>query len=85
MCECDREFAVKLGAAWKDDEFDEQLWFNAKNIQRHKKIGNPLKKYQQVCKKKSNLPNNHECCGRALYNPIMSDCCVNDIVSIGSC
>ena len=38
MCECDREFAVKLGAAWKDDEFDEQLWFNAKNIQRHNTV-----------------------------------------------
>ena len=85
MCECDRDFATKLGTVWKDQDFEENLWFNAKNIQKQKRLGNPMKKYATVCRKKTHLPNNHECCGRALFNPIMTECCMDDIVSIGSC
>lgn len=85
MCECDRDFSKKLGAQWNDDNFDSKVWWNTKNIQKHKKIGDPLKEYEDVCKKKSFLPNSHECCGRSLINPVINDCCAGTPVSVGSC
>lgn len=85
MCECDREFSKKLGAQWKDEDFDVKIWWNNKNIQKHKKNGDPLKEYEEVCKKKSFLPNSHECCGRSLINPVINDCCAGTPVSVGSC
>ena len=85
MCECDRSFAKKLGDQWRDEDFDTKVWWNAKNIQKNNKNGTPLKDYSEVCKKKSFLPNSHECCGRSLINPVISDCCSGTAVSVGSC
>lgn len=85
MCECDRTFAEKLGNIWKDSEFDTTVWWNLKNIRKMKSAGKPLDKYSTICKKKSNLPNTHVCCGRILFNPVMKDCCSDKIVGIGNC
>ena len=32
QCECDKAFAMELAAVWRDEDFDNQLWLNEKNV-----------------------------------------------------
>lgn len=53
LCECDTEFAIKLGRVWNDTNHDPHYWQNNRNLRQMETRGTPVFDYDATCNAKS--------------------------------
>ena len=89
QCECDKAFAMNLARVWRDEDFDNHLWLNNKNVAAMEKAGTPVFSYADECVKVVGEPSD-ACCGSGYPNkqPYNQNnrCCENGVLKMfGSC
>ena len=83
LCECDKQFAIKLGSIWEDSMYDYSLWYNLANAREREANGLPV--FDRVAECITNPgPAKDTCCGDDFPNKVPyyagnKSCCNNNI------